>query len=369
MQSSALAISAALSAPQSNQLSVRLIEDIKGLGKKGEAILMALMPSDVTISEELDTFMVGFSPGGFRADEACPIQLVGKDTGYYRVFGLNNAFRPVNVLSSIQADIPEVDPESTFATYLVQERALGGFIPTVTQLNADEGNSSFDPKIALLRRVAWAMALDRELRVFGATGLFRTVANWNANNRATIAAGAEWNDQLNGDPMLDIFDRIEASAQPITDIWVSPPVAHALIRSASVKDHIRTLSGDAALSKEIAAATAAMVNMDFSIPGLPPIHIVGSKVLTESTGALDFILDDTIILTSSPVGAGSSGEDIMTAKTFRRKGPSGTGFTTREFELQRRGLHGGTFCASGHAEQCVMVASTVGGVIYDTLQG
>jgi hypothetical protein len=367
MHSSALAVSSALSG-KNNQLSVRLVDDVTGLGKRGDSVLMALMPSDVTVSEELDTFMVGFAPPGFRADEACPIQLVGKDTGFYRIFGLNNAFRPVNVLSSIQADVAEVDPEATTDTYLVQERALGGFVPAVTQLNADEGLSSFDPKIALLRRISWALSLDRELRIFGTTGLLTTSANWNANNRATVAAGAEWNDQDNGDPMLDLFDRIEASAQPITDIWMNPPVSHAFLRSRAVRDHLKTLIGDGASNAQIASATAAQANMDFQIPGLPPIHIVGSKVLTESTGALDFILGDTVVLTCAPPGAGTSGEDIMTCKTFRRKGPSGTGFTTREFELQRRGLNGGTFCASGHAEVAKMISGTCGGVIFDTIQ-
>ncbi len=168
--------------------------------------------------------------------------------------------------------------------------------------------------------------------------------------------------------MLDLFDRIEASAQAVTDIWMNPPVSHAFLRSQSVRDHLKTLIGDGATSSQIAAATAAQANMDYQIPGLPPIHIVGSKVLNETTGGLDFILSDTVILTSAPPGAGSSGEDIMTCKTFRRKGPSGTGFTTREFELQRRGLNGGTFCASGHAEVAKMISSTVGGVIYDVLQ-
>jgi hypothetical protein len=364
----ALPVSAALSS-SSGEVRIRLVEDVKGLGKAGQSVLMTLSPSDVTVSEEMDTFMVGYAPPGFRADEAAPIQLVGKDTGSYRIFGLNNAFRPVNVLSSFQADIPEVDPEATLGTYQVQERALGGFIPTVTQLNFDEGNNGgFDPHIALLRRVNWALSLDRELRVFGATGVYRTVANWAANNRATIAAGAEWNDTVNGDPMLDLFDRIEASAQAVTGIFINPPVAHALLRSQSVKDHMKMLIGDSANSAQVAAATATMANMDFQIPGLPPFHIVSSKVLNETSGALEFILDDTVILVSNPPGAGSSGEDIMTAKTFRRRGPSGTGFTTREFQLERRGLHGGVFVASGHAEDVRMIASNVGGLILDVLQ-
>lgn len=360
-------ISAALGSRR--EMSVRLVEDVTGLGRSGDTVTFSLHPADVTVNEEMDTFMVGYKPTGFRADEACPIMLVEKDQATFRTFGLNNAFRPVNVLSSIQADIPEVDVDSGTDSYLLQERALGGFIPTVTQLNYDAGNGGFDPRAGIGRRIAWALGLDRELRVFGTGGLLTTSGNWNANNRVTLASGAEWNDPVNGNPIQDLFDRIAASAQPVTDIWLNPTAAQAMMMSQAVREHIRYIVGDSAgLNAQIVQAQANQVNMDFQIPGLPPIHVVGSKVLNESTGALDFVLGDTVILTSNPPGAATSGEDIMTCKTFRRRGPSGTGFTTREFQLERRGLHGGVFLASGHAEQVKMIAGNVGGVIFDVIQ-
>lgn len=353
-----------------NALTVKLVADAPGIGRAGDRVTFSLAPADVTISEEMDTMMAGYSPVGFRADEACPIMLVGKDTNQFRVFGLNNAFRPVEVLSSMQADIPEVDPDSSLDTYLVQERALGGFIPAITEINADEGAGLYDVRAAVGRRISWALALDRELRVFGSSGLLATAANWNAANRFTIAGGGtEWNAQTTGDPIKDIFDVVEVSAQPCTDIWLSPPVAHHFIRSQSVRDHLRTMLGDGAPGAETAAATAAQANMDFRIPGLPPFHIVAGKVLNESTGALEFILNDTVVITGNPPGGTPlTGEEIMTCKTFRRRGPSGTGFTTREFPLERRGLHGGMFMASGHAEQVKMVANNVGGIIINTIQ-
>ncbi len=355
----------AFQSSSSHKLSVRLVDEVPNLGRAGQVVTFTLAPTDVIQSEVMDTFMVGFKPTGFRADEVCPVQLVDVDVGKYREFGLNNAFRPVNVLSSIQADIPEVDVDVSLADYRVQERALGGFLPAVTEFNARNGDALFDPKTALGRRIAWALALEREIRVWS---MLKATASWNANNRATIAAGAEWNDPDNGDPMLDIMDRIEASAQPVTGIWLIPPVAHALLRSKSVKDYIRTLGGDSPVGRDIATASATQTAMDFTIPGLPPFHVVASKVLNESTGGLDYILDDTVVLVSEPAGGTTQGDEIMTCKTFRRSGPNGTGFTTREFEIQKRGLHGGTFLASGHAEVVKMISGTVGGVIYDTLQ-
>lgn len=352
----------------SRELSVRLIEDVPGVGRAGESVLMALQPSDVVNLEDMDTFMLHYTAPGYRADEACPIQLVGQDTARYRVFGQNNVYKQVNVLSSIQADIPEVDPESTFDTYLVQERALGGFIPTVTQINIDNSSNGYDLKTAVGRRIEAALALDRELRVFGATGVLTLAANWNANNKVTLGAGAKWNDAVNADPIRDLSDRLEQSAQPVTGIWLSPTSAHSMLRAASVRSYFRTVRGDSPLESQIADASIALSNMDFQIPGLPPFHVVAGKVLNETTGLLDFILGDTVVLTSNPPGGVAGDEEVMTSKTFRRKGPSGTGYTTREFMLERRGLNGGIFLASGHAEVVKMVANNVGGVIYDTIQ-
>lgn len=349
-------------------ITVKLVGDVPGVGRVGDTIQLTLSPSDVTISEEIDSLIVGFKPIGMRADEVCPIHPVDLDVGKYREFGLNNAFRRVNVISSIQADIPEVDIDTLLRDYAVTERALGGFIPTVTQLNADAGNINWDIKAQLAKRIEAGLALDREVRVWT---MLVDPNSWSAANRATIAAGAEWNDADNGNPIRDIMDRVEASAQQITGIWLQPPVAHSLILSKSTLGYIRAMGGDAgALSRDIvdASASAANANVDFNIPGLPPFHVCASKVLNETTGALDYILDDTVVLVSQPPGAETTGEDIMTCKTFRRKGPSGTGYTSREFNLERRGLHGGTFLASGHAEVIKMISGAVGGIIRDTMQ-
>lgn len=357
----------ALSALQ-GMLNVKLVADVPGIGKIGDTIQLTLSPSDVSISEEMDSLIVGFKPIGMRADEVCPIHLTDAKVGKYREFGLNNAFRLVNVISSMQADIPEVDVDTSMQDFRVQDRALGGFIPTDTQLHANLGTINWDIKTALLKRIEAGLALEREVRVWS---LLSNPNSWLATNRTTVGGGAEWNDPENGQPIRDLMDRIEASAQAVTGIWVNPPVAHSLILSKSTLAYIRSMGGDAnAISRDVvdAAASASNANVDFSIPGLPPIHVVASKVLNESTGSLEYILNDTAILVSQPPGSENTGEDIMTCKTLRWKGPSGTGYTTREFDLQRRGLHGGTFMASGHAEVVKMISGAVGGAIFDVLQ-
>ncbi len=358
----------ALTSLSSGTMAVKLLDGAPGIGKAGDTIQLTLSPGDVSISEEMDSLIVGFKPIGMRADEVCPIHLTEAEVGKYREFGLNNAFRLVNVLSSMQADIPEVDIDTAMKDFQTQARALGGFIPTNTQLAANLGTVNWDIKAALLKRIEAGLALDREVRVWS---LLSNPNSWLATNRVTIGGGAEWNDPDNGQPIVDLMDRVEASAQAVTGIWVNPPVAHALIRSKSTLQYIKSIGGDAnAVSRDIvdAAASPANANIDFSIPGLPPIHVVASKVLNEGTGTLDYILNDTVILVSQPAGSENTGEDIMTCKTFRWKGPSGTGYTTREFDLQRRGLHGGTFMAAGHSETVKMISGAVGGAIFDVLQ-
>lgn len=364
-QSQARALLAA-NDPRPGEMRITLTHDVPGYGKKGDVVTMTMSPSDVTgQSLILESMIVGFKQEGFRADDVCPEFLVDLDTGKYQIYGTNNVFKLVNVISSIQADIPEVDVDRTLADYRVQERALGGFVPAVTQWNADNSPGSIDPKANITKRISAALLLDREVRVWT---MLTTSGSWNANNRATIAGGSEWNDPTS-DAMQDVFDRLNASAQQVTGIWFNPLVAQAFLRNTSVKDYVKFARGDAPPTpRDILEAQATKQSLDFTIPGLPPFHIVGGKVLNESTGNLDFILNDTAVFTSNPPGAGTTGDDIMTCKTFRRRGPNGVGYTVREFPIERRGLHGGTFLATGAAEQVAMISSVVGGAIFDTLQ-
>lgn len=347
-------------------LSATLLDSVAGLGKRGQHIQLALNPSDVHVAHEIDTFLAGMAPQGFRADEACPIALVDKATDRYRTFNSNNVFRQVEVRTSRQAAIMEVDVETSLATYLVDERALGAFIPRAT-----EAQATFDVKAAHAMRIQEALSLDREIRIFGTDGLLSTTANWAAANVATIGAGAQWNDSENSDPILDIQERIEASAQAITAIYMNPIVAHAFLRADRVRSHMRQLLGDGAPNPGIAAAVGAQAyqNLDFQIPGLPPIKIVSGKVLNETTDALDFILTDSVILVSHPkTGLPVDGKSTMTSVTWRERGLSGNGFTTREFEVNGRGLQGGTMMVSGYAEEEVMIANNCGGLILNVIQ-
>jgi hypothetical protein len=345
-------------------VTAQLLEDTPGLGRKASRVRFALAPDDVHIAHEIDTFLAGLSQlGAYRADEACPVVLVDKNTDKFRTFGQNNVFKQVEVRTSRQAGIREVDIETALSTYLTEERALGAFIPRAT-----EAQATFDVKAGHAARIQEALSLDREMRIFGTGGLLTTSGNWNANNIATLAGPAQWDDSENCDPIVDIQERIEASAQKVTGIYFNPAVAHAFLRADRVRSHMRQMLGDNAPGADAIAAASVQESVDFVIPGLPQFHVVGAKVLNETTSALDFILGDSVVFVSYPqTGAPVDGKRTMTAVTWRERGLSGNGYTTREFEVNGRGLQGGTMMVSGHAEDEQMIANNCGGLILDVL--
>lgn len=339
-------------------VSMALAADLGGL-KKGEILKLALLPDDVRISEELDTFVAGVHFFGNRQDEVSAPILVDAPRFKYRRFSKNNVYKRVNLESSWQAAVPEVDPETDLVDVVVLPRALGSFIPAVTE----SVPGSYDPAQAASMRIRMALDLDREKRVWD---LLTTSGSWAAANRTTLGAGFQWNGGVNSDPIKDLQDRIEASAAPVTGIYFNPQVSHAFLRHAKVRDHMRQMLGDAGAA-QIAQGALAQAATDYGIPGLPPFHVVPGKILNETTSALDFILNDSVVLATAPGGAPSP-EQIQTCATFRLRGPSGTGFTSREFFEDRRGLDGGRMLVQGHAEVVVMISDTAGGAIFDVIQ-
>jgi len=338
-------------------IAVQLAADVAGVGMRGQTLMLALQPQDVHVAEEIDTYLAGYAPAEFRADEAVPIISVPQLTDQFRTFTENNAFRVVNVLASTQSAINEVDPETILRTYLCVDRAIGGFIPNVTQHTATK---AFDPRQALARRIRWALALEREVRIFGATGLLTTTGNWTAANVRTIGGGLEW-DTATGNPILDLLRADEASVMPITDWWMSPIDFNNFLLNANVREHMRQMLGDNAPSPDIAQR-----QNDIVIPGIAPIHKVSGKVLNETTGAIGYIMGETVVGTRTPPGGDKNPEDIQTAVTWRFNGPSGTGFITREFEVPGRGLHAGQMMVSGYSEDPRFIANNVGALILNT---
>lgn len=330
---------------------------------KGATINLALTPSDVRSTEELDSYLPGYRRFPFRADEIAPVLLVDYSVDDYRVYDLANVFRRVRAETSLQSPVAEVDPETSLATYRTRPYALGAFIPAMTRAQA----GTFDPEVVAGRRIADALGLDREIRTMT---LATTLANWATGARVTLTSDYKWNGGSLSDPILDLTTRIDASSQIVTDIYMGQRTAHAFLRHPKVVDHVHAaLGGGPRPQAMIDAAGGGSYSQttDFVIPGLPPIHIVTSRQLNDTTGALDELIGGHVFMVSNPPGQAEF-EDIRTFQTFRVRGPSGTGFISRVFEKPERGMAGGDMLVSGYEEVVVMVANAAGGLIRDAYQ-
>lgn len=345
----------------SKQFTIQLADNVQGIGRAGERVTLALLPSDVHDVTELPEYLAGYRPPMYRADEASPLILVDNDEDKYRTFSSDDAFRRVNVKGSTQGAVPEVDPSSSLTPYKVVERYIGSFVPTQTQM---QGGNAYNPVMAASRRCKRAIELDREVEVFTLLG---TSGNW-AAGQVTPATGTGWDDLAGGDPILDIQTMIEKSAQPVNAIWINPKVAHTLLRHTKVRDQMRQFLGDGS-AQSIAAAINAGQNTgnyaDFAIPGISaPFKVAGSKVKNEGTSALQYVLGDVAIgVTVPPGGVPIDGEEVASTYTFRRRGPSGTGMEVREFRLENRGPLGGTMIVVTAADVPVLTANNAGGII------
>lgn len=353
------------------RIELTLAED-SHLGRAGERVTLALTPQDVHDPTELPTYLAGYAPFEYRSDEASPPVLVDNDSDKYRNFAQDDTFRRVDVKSSPQGAIPEVDPVTSLNTYKVVDRLLGSFIPRQTET---QSGNNIRPRQAAARKIKRKIQLDRELDVWA---LLTTTTNWTAGNVFVLGGGFNWGNLtttgqgVNSDPIFDLQNLVTASAQYVNASWFNPKTAFAFLRHPNVRLHMRQLLGDAVVQETVNQVRSAGVNgqnVDFSIPGLPPFRVVAGKVKNESTGALDYICPDGVLAAvTTPPGVPVDGEEIATTWTFRRRGPSGVGFETREFVVEGRGPLGGTMVVASMADIAIMTGSNCGGLITAALQ-
>lgn len=341
-------------------LKFTLAHDMAGVGRAGQLVEMALTPSDVHDPTELPTYLAGYRNAKYRADEASFPVLVDKDAGKRRDFSSDDAFRRVDVKASLQNAPPEVDTKSALTDYKVVDRFIGAFIPDITEAQAEP---LYKPRQRAMRRCGNALLLDRELDVWS---LLSTVGNWNANNRLALAAATCWNTGATANPIANIQQICEVSAQPVTDIYFNQKVANCFLRHALVRDHMRQMLGD----RGVDAATAAVNTtrndavVDFIIPGLPPFHVIAAKVKNETTLLLEYILGDSFcVAVCNPIGVPQDGEEIASSITFRRRGVAGVGYESREFRIENRGPKGGTMVVVSQADIAQMTSNISGGII------
>ena len=138
------------------------------------------------------------------------------------------------------------------------------------------------------------------------------------------------------------------------------------LKHPSIRDMMRQAFGDGAVSdfnKLSQGGSPPRESISFTIPGYPTLHSVPGRVKNETTGANDYILSKSVILTRSPPGVPQDGEDIATSYTFRVRGNMGVGYEVREFRVENRGQKGGTMVVAYMSDVAVMTGSNIGGII------
>jgi hypothetical protein len=321
--------------------------------KSGERLSLALQPADVYDTSEIPEFLQSYKDPQYRAGEMSPVLLSDRESDKYRTFNENNAFQPVVVKTSGQAAVAEVDPESALSTFTVDYRACGSFIPKQTEMQA-----AYDVKTRAARRCRNAIDMDIEIDVMNQLG---TSTNWDAAVRT--AAATAW-DQAGSTPIVDTQTAVRKSFQQPRAIWMTEQTAHAFINHDDTKDYMRQMLGDTAVGGALRDLDRAMEeSIDFKIPGIPMIRVVASKYLN-TAGTLVYTLGKVAVLICGPNNP--TPDDIMSAATYRWRGPSGTGFEAREYTVEGRGPWGGTMLVLAEASDHVIVANKAGGIITNT---
>jgi hypothetical protein len=142
-------------------------------------------------------------------------------------------------------------------------------------------------------------------------------------------------------------------------------VANLFIRHAAVRDHMRQFLGDSQpgnLATQLERSATDRRPFDFAIPGLPPVKVAAAKYRTPAA-VTTWVMPNVVVLTTVPPGVPTDGEEIATSYTFRRRGPAGVGFASREFQVEGRGPNGGTMVVISMADIGIMTGNNCGGII------
>lgn len=331
----------------------------------GEKLLLGLTPQDVHDPTELGTYLAGYSNEEFRHAEACQVIPVDKDEDKYATFSSAAAFKPVVVKTNDDATPAELKVQRSLTNYRVTIRRIACFIPDPAK---NQALPNYDVRYVHMERCARAINMDLELDILGVNGLLTSSANWDANNVVTLTSGFQWGGAsgvgADSDPIADIRLILNTSAQRISAFWMNQRVAGLFLDHPKVRDYMRANGGDAPLDEAIkAVADAEQATVDFRIRGIGTFKVVTSRVESNLAGTTtDYIMPDVMVAVTQPKGVPTNGQKIATAYNFRRKGPAGVGFYTREVRFDARGA-GGTLIIVEEASIPTMTGTICGGLI------
>jgi hypothetical protein len=333
-------------------------------GRDGRLVQMDLAQGDVHIDRAIANYASGYRLQNGCADIAAPVVMVDNASNKYWQWDKNDAFQQAESLVISPGAAPrEIAPRLSTAAYTTVGYALGAFIPTELQANAD---SPLNLYLAHMTRIMNALTLAREIRV---ATMMRLPGNYTGFS-TTASSTSKWNSGTASDPIADLYTRAEAALQPITDVIMSEQLWHDFVRNAAVQKYtgfksmvpgltgMTTQNGNVAGLSEFAA-----------ILGLPRIHVAAMKYL-DSTGNYSYVWGGDAVLVHKPATEFPiDGQDIATAYTFRWKGGDvgdaqvDNGFIVRSFFVPNRGPRGGTQIVVTHNDAEQFIASNVSGLI------
>ena len=339
----------------------RLSDDLPGIGRAGEVVTLSVTPADTADQlAVIDNYISGYRPFALTAELVSPVVLVNKEKGKRLDRDKQSAFTVVETAVGREGHINEVQDLAARTDYATQEHALAAYIPWAAENDAIE---QYDIRRATSQMLADLLLLAKEVRTWN---FATTLNNWASTNRTTLGGTAKWDTGSAKNIRLDIQTRMDASSQPITDMFMNPTVAFAFLSDTDVRAYLRQFMGDNAPSPDLARAASSQGYISFELFGLPRVHVCPAKKL--SSGSLVYVLGDDVVLTSKP-GNGQPVDMFTTTSmlTFRVRGKSGTGWVTNEYLPNGRGLNGGRMLETGFGETTFMVSTTAGGLIKDVL--
>ena len=335
------------------------------LGREGQIVELSLTPTDVRIPEELPTYIAGYKPFAARADEISRPFGVDVEFGKLRNFTLLNTFQRVNVKTSSEGHVKEIDSATELLDYKTVLRAVGSYVSD--HMSAQAQSRAAGQRRAAAKKCVRPMITDRELDV---AALMQTAGNWATSAKVNLGATFNWNGGAASDPILDLHTRIEASSQEVTKIWMTRFVANTMLRHAKVIAYVAGLIGHNAIDMSIHnlnKANLAQVSHDILLPGFPPIGILASKSVDPADSALKANFANSVFMTCNEESDEMDEETICTTKTPRLNGPYGQ-MMVREYRVENRGAAGGTMIVVAQQDVAIMTSNTAGGLIEGVIQ-
>lgn len=309
--------------------------------------------ADVHTDSAIPNYAAGYRLADGVADIAMPPIVVSKASNKYNTWDAPNAFRRVLPNGSAPGgQVPEVNPTLSSASYSTVEYALGAYIPTEVDANAD---APLRPLQAATARIMNALMLEREIRV---ATLLKTAGSWDSSLVTAIAAAAKWNGGASSDPVKDLHTIIESSYMPVTGIVLSELVMHDFVRNPNVQKYITYKDSAGPIPK--ASAIASLLE-------LPPIYVAKMKYFASGT-TMSYVWGNDVVLLHQPGNMMPTSQDeVATASTFRWNGggdgTTSNGFLVRSFFDQKRGGRGGNTVVIVHNDAEVMTSKYVGGLL------